>query len=148
MNWWQSLLTDLGLGKLLSAPAPPPPPLAWQPTYEPQAYASQVDGNGNTVTVPIAIDYLADADTAEHLRGIYNPNGTVVAIPFLGPGGPTNADPLVRWLQWPNGVQIVAGLLAVFFTQNPNDPSEADKLTKLTIVAHAAAPIPPEWASL
>jgi hypothetical protein len=145
LTWWQQELASVeaALGFKLA-----PPPLAWVPTYE-QAFTSLTMPDGSTLSVPIAHNYLADAATAEHLRGIYDSAGTVVSVPFLDAGGPTSVNPPLRYIQWPNGVQIVAGMLAVIFSdQYPLDPKQADIVCKKLIVSRGAAPIPPEWASL
>lgn len=132
MTWWQQILANLGF----TLPAPSP---VWVPTYEPTQYVTTTMGDGSQVKVPIAFDYLATADTADHLLGLYDPQGKVVAVPFEGDGGNNSASASMRELQWPNGVRIIAGLLAVFYTENPNDPAEADRLCKDTIKAHGAA---------
>lgn len=131
MSWWQDLLKELNIVV---------PALTWQPTYEPQSYTSQVMGDGSTVRVPISRTFLATAETAEHLRAIYAPTGKVIEIPFLGAGGPTFENPLVRWIEWPNKVRIIAGLLAAIFSDSyPNDPTTADRMVRDIIVAHGAA---------
>jgi hypothetical protein len=135
-QWILDIAKKIGLD--LSQPASP----AWVPTYEPQQYVTTTMGDGTTKVVPIAIDYLATADTAAHLQKLYG--GTVVSVPFEGDGGPNSASAQMRELELPAAVtgqppvRIIAGLLAVFYTQNPNNPDEADRLCRAAITAHGA----------
>lgn len=114
------------------------PSVNWRPSYEPQQYISQ-DVNGVEVRWPLAITYFVTAETAEHLRAIYDPQGIVVEIPYLGAGGPTEQDPSARWLKWPNGVLMEGGLLAAFFDEFPNDPKSADAAVRQAIQSAGAA---------
>lgn len=129
MNWWEKLFADLFASK----------EPAWVPTYEPQAYVTTTMGDGTTVKVPIAIDYLVTAETAEHLRAKYCPNGKVIEAPFEGAGGPNASNAVMRELQWPNGVTIIAGFLAGIWTRNAAHADVANSLCLAAIAARGAA---------
>lgn len=117
--------------------APVPPPLTWRPTYEP-AYLELTLPDGSTVRYPLNDRQNVTAETAEHLRAIYDPRGTIEEAPFLGPGGPVSANPNIRWLVWPNKVTILAGALAAIFDSYPNDPATADKHVREIILSRGA----------
>lgn len=133
MEWWQKQALELGLDLNFST--------SWVPTYEPQQWVSTTMGNGQVIKVPISQEYLATAESAEHLRQMYCPLGKVVEQPFLGAGGPSSGYPSVRLLEWPpfikggQSVRILAGLLAVWWTRYPNDSAAADKACKAVIAA-------------
>ncbi len=130
MSWWNDLLAGLGIRV---------PPLTWQPTYEPVQYVTTTMGDGSTSKSEVSKFYLATAETAEHLRAIYCPKGRVVLEPFLGQAGPSSGYPPMRMLEWPNGVRIIAGLLAEYFTEKPFDPVQADKDVRVAIAVRGAA---------
>jgi hypothetical protein len=117
------LLVKLGIKIPLS--------LTWQPTYEPQDYIIETFPDGHSEKIPVSIHYRVTAETAEHLRQIYDPNGTVVEEPILGTGGPFSYVPTARALKFTDGTTIRAGDLAVVFSdQYPLDPAIADRIVK------------------
>jgi hypothetical protein len=131
MSWLTDLEAKLGINI-------PPPPAPWMPTYQLQAYVTSTLGDGSTESVPVSVTYLVTMDTAQHLQQIYDPSGSIVSIPFVPPAGGVSG-PMVIWLQWPNGVKIIAGMLASYFTNNPNNPDVADKMVRVAIQAAGAA---------
>lgn len=110
------------------------PPLTWQPTYEPQDFIIQIisDSKGiRTEKIPVSLHYRVTAETAEHLRAIYDPEGTIVQEPVLGPGGNFSYIPVARALKFKDGTTIRAGDLAVVFSdQYPLDPVTADRIVR------------------
>jgi len=141
MTWWQKALADLGIDT--TKPLAP----TWTPTYEPTTYVTTTLGDGSTVQAPVEYYYLADAATAEHLRQLYDPTGVVVETPFSGVGGVNTSPAMMRELQFPNVIDpitgrplvIVAGLLAVIYTNNLNDEATADTLCKAMLRARGVA---------
>jgi hypothetical protein len=127
-NWWDVILQQLNFSPLLS----------FTPTYEPTQYVTTTMGDGTTVTVPINSFYLATLATAQWLQKQYCPLGKILSIPFYGAGGPNATPAMMYELQWPNGVVIVAGLLAECYTNNP-DPTDADAAVKAIIQERGAA---------
>jgi hypothetical protein len=126
MSLWQYILAEL---EKIGAPAPPP--LTWQPTYEPQDFIVETLPDGSSEKIPVSIHYRVTAETAEHLRQIYDPKGTVISVPVLGTGGPFSYIPVARALQFADGTVIRCGDLAVVFSdQYPLDPVTADRIVK------------------
>jgi hypothetical protein len=130
-----SFLQDI-LDLLQRFGAIPPPPLTWQPTYEPQQFIVETLPDGSSESIPVNITYFVTAETAEHLRAIYDPNGTIVSVPILSAGGPFSSVPVARALKFTDGTVIRAGDLAVVFSQQyPLDPVQADKVVRAILAA-------------
>jgi len=125
---WQQILIKFGII---------PPPLTWEPEYE-QVYISFTWPDGSKVQYPMDPHEQVTADTAEHLRAIYDPQGRVVEHPILGEGGP-EVGPTLRFLMWPNGILILASALAKAWDQYPLDPIQADLAVKKVIAGSGAA---------
>ena len=127
-SWFDKLFADLFASKLPS----------WTPEYEPQQYIVTTTGNGTQIQVPIAIDYCVTAATAEHLRVMYAPGGTVFEHAFEGAGGNNTSTAVLRDIVWPNKVAIGAGFLAGIWTRNAAHPDTADSLCRAAIAARGA----------
>src|SRR5579859_6697341 len=87
MSLWQDILVQFGII---------PPPLTWAPAYE-QVYITFTWPDGSQIQYPMDPHEQVTADTAEHLRAIYDPQGTVVEHSILGEGGPS-VGPALRFL--------------------------------------------------
>ncbi len=127
MSLWQDILVQFGII---------PPPLTWEPAYEP-VYAVFTWPDGSQLKYALEAHEQVTAETAEHLRAKYDPNGTVVDHPFQGDGGPTSG-PTLRFLQWPNKVFILASALAKAWDQYPLDPKQADIAVKKIMAGYGA----------
>lgn len=98
-------------------PAPPAPPAApgppeFIPAYEKHTIKSALGGEW-----PINEIYFASKDTAEYLAKKFG--ASVVMRPFGGNGGPYKATADERWLSFPDGLAVNAGMLASYYTRNP-----------------------------
>lgn len=129
MSFWQDILAEVN--KILQQN--PAPPLTWQPTYEPQDYIVETFPDGSVQKIPVTIEYRVTAETAEHLRAIYDPNGTVILEPVLGAGGPFFSIPDARALKYTNGTLNCGSLATMFSHAYPLDPDHADRACKAII---------------
>ncbi|MGH9659304.1 MAG: hypothetical protein ACRD96_12225 [Bryobacteraceae bacterium] len=97
-------------------PAPPaatpsgPPPFV--PTYEKHSIKSALGGEW-----PINEFYFASAETADYLAKKFG--AEVFTRRFGGDGGPFQASGVERWLRFPDGMEMNAGMLASYYTRNP-----------------------------
>ncbi len=127
-TFWLNALNATGY----KMPAPP-----FTPTYD----AGEVHwptNDGTVATAAIDRFQLASKETAAHLAKQYG--ALVSEVPFVG-AGPVTSSAVVRTLVFPNGVQIIAGMMAAPFTLNPEDqfPGVADHAVKLILAARGAA---------
>ena len=129
MSLWQDILIQFGIIK--------PPPLTWTPAYE-QVFIAFTWPDGTKVQYPMDPHEQVTADTAEHLRAIYDPEGSVVEHSILGEGGP-ESGPNLRFLVWPNQVSILASALAKAFDEFPLSPKDADNAIRRIIAGYGAA---------
>lgn len=130
MSLWQEILAEFHI---------PIPSLTWRPAYEPVYLAITLpDGSTQKYLLGAGRENVT-AETAEHLRAIYNPKGTVEDVRFLGPGGPVSGNPYIRWLVWPNKVQIIASAIAAVFDSYPLDPHVADEKIREILALRGAA---------
>lgn len=116
---------------------PPQKNAPWTPTYAPPQTVSEPDNAGGQATQPLNRYYFPDVDTVAKLRARYDPDGRVIGVPLLG-DGPDTATAAPPYLVWPNGVSIMAGLLAMIWSQNPANPDAADSLCRQMIAARGA----------
>lgn len=125
-QWWDTVLLANGY---VTQGAP------WVPQYE-SGVVAWPGNNGTMQTAELNPLQFPTQDTALHLAQRYAVDGKalhVIEVPFLGLG-PIHSTAMQRLLQWPNLATLPAYQLANYFTNNPEDKSDAaDALCRLYI---------------
>jgi len=81
------------------------------PTYEKHTIKSSLGGEW-----PLPEWYFASATTVEYLAKKFG--AVVFDKSFGGSGGTYQATGNERWLRWPDGIEMNAGMLASYYTRN------------------------------
>jgi hypothetical protein len=115
---------------------PPQKNAAWVPTYLPPPTVSEPGPNGTSVTQTINGPLFPTPATVSTLQQKYGAV-SVNYTPYVDAGADTSSA-MIPWLVWANGVAIVAGMLAVLWTNNPYNPDVADSLCRAYIVQYGA----------
>jgi len=110
MSFWDDFWAQFAPPK----PIGPPP---FVPAYE-QHYVYVIAPPGGSDKQPLNPWYFATEATAmETMKRLTADH--IEQRPYGGAGGPNTATGLERWLVWRNGVAINAGLMASYWTRNP-----------------------------
>lgn len=129
-EWLQKVWADALIANGYAVQQPP-----WVPTYE-SNFVSWPGTDGTMQTAALNPLHFPTLETANLLALKYAVEGkqlTVIEVPFLGLG-PVMSRAIARLLQWPNGATLPAYQLANYFTNNPEDKSDAaDALSRLYI---------------
>jgi hypothetical protein len=96
----------------------PPPPPPFTPTFEDPGYVVATDGSG--ASSALNKFYFATEETATKMMELFDA-AQVVSIPYLGVGGVFSTNAEERWLVWSDGIACNAGILAAYYTRNPED---------------------------
>lgn len=134
---WPPWLKTTWIDALAKAGFHPPAP-AYVPTYD-VAEVHWPQNDGTMASALIDQFQLASQSTAMWLAVKYGAP-RVVPLPFVGQG-PVASAAVVRYVQWANGVMIIAGFMARAFTLNPEDqfPGVADKAVREMMRIQGAA---------
>lgn len=105
------------------------PPIVAPPSFVPAYRHVTVFDSSTGLSSPLNDFYFADHATAQVIANRYG-DGKVYEVPFLGIG-PFNATDNT-YCTMINGALVNAGLLAMYYTNNPEDqfPDLADRMIK------------------
>ncbi len=120
---WPQKIKDMWLAAL-GPYTPEPPPFV--PQFEPQAFSE----SPNSPPMPMNIEDYATQETADELGRRFGATVVSIGLPY------STARQL--WLQWPDGTGEIAGRLAAFYVNNPEDkfPHYAENLCWRAIAAN------------